>query len=318
MDAVARRTASLVSPDPERSLFYFMEVYLALEVAASRSPHTQAAKQRDLHLFGEWFQKTHPHANLSRWQRKDSRQFLEEVGRLSRPATVNRRLATLKHFAKFCLRLGALPGEDPTEKIQDIPSEPSRPRSLSRVQMKRLYQAAENLSRLRTHRHAMPLRDRAILWVLAQTGMRVASLCALEVSQLEGRYLRGVAGKGVRRQDHFLPQQAMQAMEAWLQQRGPEPGPLFWSFSHRRMDRSDVAQALRRIADQANQGVPEAERIQISPHVLRHTVAQELCDHHGESFAIAKLGHTSSRYIRRYLRRPTEMEERMLEEALAG
>ena len=79
-----------------------------------------------------------------------------------------------------------------------------------------------------------------------------------------------------------------------------------------------MAQALRRIADQANQGVAEGERIRVSPHVLRHTVAQELCDHHGESFAIEKMGHSSGRYIRRYLRRSPEVEEKMLEEALAG
>jgi site-specific recombinase XerC len=164
----------------------------------------------------------------------------------------------------------------------------------------------------------MPVRDRAILWVLAQTGMRVGSLCAVNLGQLEERYLRGVCGKSNKKQDCFLPQQSREALCSWLEQRGDTPGPLFWSYTQRRMDRSDVAQALRRIADQANLGREEAEKIRISPHILRHTVAQELCDQHGERFAVEKMGHSSARYIRRYVRRSAETEERMLEEALAG
>jgi hypothetical protein len=230
---------------------------------------------------------------------------------------VNRRLATLKHFAKFCLRLRLL-SIDPTDKMVDLPSEPVHPRSLNKEQMGRLYEAATLLGQVRIHRNAMPIRDRAILGVLAQTGMRVASLCALDLSQWDGSYLREVGGKGARKMDHFLPTGAMEALQAWLLERGPEPGPLFWSYSRRRMDRSDVAKTLRKIADQANLGVPENERIRISPHMLRHTVAQELCDRHGERFATEKLGHTSSRYIRRYLKRSSAVEEQMLEEALAA
>jgi integrase/recombinase XerC len=295
-----------------------MEVYLALEVAASRSTHTQVAKQRDLLLFEEWLKKNSQTGDIARWQRRDTRMFLEQQSRLHRPATVNRRLATLKHFSKFCMRIGAFPVGDPTERIMEIPYDPPRPRSLSKSQLQRMYDASDRLSEVRIHRHAMPVRDRAILWVLSQTGMRVASLCALDLSQVDGKYLRGVIGKGSRKQDHFLPQQARDALQKWLDMRGDSGGPLFWSFSKRRMDRSDVAQSLRRIGDEANRGVGEGERIHISPHVLRHTVAQELCDRHGENFAIEKMGHSSGRYIRRYLKRSTEVEERMLEEALSA
>ena len=258
MDAVLKLGTN---PDPERSFHNYMEVYLALEVAASRSPHTQAAKQRDLQLFEEWFQQTHQSGNIARWQRRDTKMFMEHQGRVHRPATVNRRLATLKHFAKFCTRLGAFSVGDPTDRIAELPYEAPRPRSLSKEQLQRMYDAAEVLSRSRTHRHAMPIRDRAILWVLAQTGMRVASLCTLEFSQVDGKYLRGVVGKGTRKQDHFLPQQARDALQMWMDQRGSEAGPLFWSFSKRRMDRSDVAQALRKIAEEANRGTPEGARL---------------------------------------------------------
>jgi site-specific recombinase XerD len=316
MDAVSRVTLS--PPDSERSLLYWIEVYLALEVAAYRSPHTQTAKKRDLTLFADWFLTNHPRMDIAQWSRRETSQFLERLRPENRPATINRRLATLKHFAKFCQRLGTFVEGDPTENIEDLPCEPARPRSLSRLQLSRLYQAAEALLQAPVRRHAMPLRDRAILWTLAQTGMRVTSLCALELSQFDGRYLRGVQSKGTKKQDHFLPQQAQRALEGWLAQRGAEPGPLFWSISRRRMDRSDVAQSLRKIADRANLGIPESERIQVNPHLFRHTVAQELCDRHGESFAVEKLGHSSPRYIRRYLRRPAELEEKMLEEALAG
>lgn len=261
------------NPDPECSFRNYMEVYLALEVAASRSVYTQAAKQRDLQLFEEWLQKAQHTGNITRWRSRDTKMFLEQQSTIHRPATVNRRLATLKHFAKFCLRLGAFTGGDPTERITGLPYEAPRPRSLTKKQLQRMYDAAEVLGRNRRHPHAMPVRDRAILLVLAQTGMRSVSICTLDLSQVDGKYLRGVAGKGSKKQDYFLPQLARDALQAWLEMRGPNPGPLFWSFSKRRIDRSDVAQILMRIAEEANRGVDESERIRISPHVLRHTVA---------------------------------------------
>lgn len=316
MQNLPQPTVNLSPKDPVHGLLHYLELYLTLEVAASRSPHTQQAKQRDLKVFVEWFYEAKGDGNMARWIRKDTQAYLHTLGKKNRPSTVNRRLATLKHFAKFCTRIGAFPLGDPTERISEVPREPLRPRSLSRAQMAHLYAAADQLCRTRTHQTALPKRDRAILWVMAQTGMRVASLTALDRRHYDGRYLRNVPCKGAHWQDHFLPQAARDALDAWLAQRGSTAGPLFWSCTENRLDRVDITAIFNRIVTTANETLPEAERFKMSPHMLRHTVAQELCDKFGESFAIEKLGHTSRAYIQRYLKRPADIEERMLEEAL--
>jgi integrase len=57
-----------------------------------------------------------------------------------------------------------------------------------------------------------------------------------------------------------------------------------------------------RIAAQANAHLPEAEKIDVSPHVLRHTFLRKLAETKGVHYAREASGHQSDRYIRRYVK----------------
>lgn len=298
--------------EPERSLLFYADLYKAIEIDAARSEHTRSAKVGDLKKFVAWFIEANGHTRIEQWLPRDSEGFVQAMAKSYRPASVNRMLATVRHFAKFCLRAGALPFGDPTDGVRDLPGEDLVPKGLTPHQVRRLLKAADVLCLIKTAKYSQAERDKAILLVLYQTGLRVSALCNLDADQFDRRYLRRVLGKGRKVQDVFLPKEAREALAGYLDDR--THGPLVQTRNGNRMSRIDVARALQRIAAQANTTLPDEEALELTPHMLRHTHAQELCDRHGESFAVERLGHASNRYIRRYLKRRPEVEEKMLEE----
>ena len=60
--------------------------------------------------------------------------------------------------------------------------------------------------------------------------------------------------------------------------------------------------------------MPEDQQIRLTPHVLRHTMLRRVAEEHGIQYAMEFSGHTSSRYIWRYVKPPREK----IEEAVEG
>jgi integrase/recombinase XerD len=57
------------------------------------------------------------------------------------------------------------------------------------------------------------------------------------------------------------------------------------------------------VAAQANAHLPEDEKIDVSPHVLRHTFLRKLAETKGVHYAREASGYQSDRYIWRYVNR---------------
>jgi len=67
---------------------------------------------------------------------------------------------------------------------------------------------------------------------------------------------------------------------------------------------------LQRIAAHANSRLPEAEQIDIHPHLLRHTQLRKVAREQGIEAAMEPSGHKSESYIWRYIQASEEeMEE---------
>jgi integrase/recombinase XerD len=84
--------------------------------------------------------------------------------------------------------------------------------------------------------------------------------------------------------------------------RGTSPGPLFTTRSGQRLDRTQAFVILRRLARQANAHLPPDEHLQVSPHVLRHTLLRKVANEKGVHYAMELSGHRSDRYIWRYVK----------------
>ena len=83
----------------------------------------------------------------------------------------------------------------------------------------------------------------------------------------------------------------------------PDGSPaLFLTRTGRTLSRREAAGIVRRIAAQANAHLSEEEKIDVSPHVLRHTFLRKLAETKGVQYAREASGHQSDRYIWRYVK----------------
>ena len=78
--------------------------------------------------------------------------------------------------------------------------------------------------------------------------------------------------------------------------------------------RSKVYDLLKRLEGMANAHLPEAERLEVTPHTLRHTRLRRVAEEKDLRFAKKLSGHKSDRYIRRYTDPSDEEFEREVAE----
>lgn len=145
------------------------------------------------------------------------------------------------------------------------------------------------------------IRDRAILLVLLDTGLRLGELVRLsigDVDLIEGRCR--VMGKGAKERVVPIGLRTRRALRAWIVTRRRTDGsdPLFIGRLGGRLTPWAVQQLVRRLA--LRSGVST----RCSPHVLRHSFARAFLANGGDVFSLQRiLGHSPSslQVTRRYV-----------------
>ena len=95
--------------------------------------------------------------------------------------------------------------------------------------------------------------------------------------------------------------EARKPIDEWVEVRGKGEGPLFSTRSGKAVERIQGWRIIQRMVEQANAHLPEDERVDASPHVLRHTFLRKLAEKHGVQYASEASGQLSDRYIWRYV-----------------
>jgi site-specific recombinase XerD len=133
-------------------------------------------------------------------------------------------------------------------------------------------------------------RDRTLLLVAYQTGLRVSELIGLKREDIvlgPGAHLRCL-GKGRKHRQTPLRRDAVGALEAWLRTApGALTDPLFPSIQGRTLSRDAVERLIARYASAAADRCPSLKGKRVSPHVLRHSTAMELLRHGVDRSVIA-------------------------------
>jgi integrase/recombinase XerD len=290
------------------SLAALAAAYFATEVAG-QARGTIDAKKRDLSRFLGFYARLYGHDRPEEWFPSVTREFCRQNARqrLSQ-ATQARVYASVRHFARWIhQKVRPFPLGLPTDGVKP-PSDPEPEwKGLSRADELRLLAAAQTL-RIRPGRGTnQGLRHHAAIAVLLGCGLRVSELLALDVAQYTGRGFRKVLAKGGRVRE-FIPVKtdARQVLEDWLAARGTAPGPIFTTRTGARLTREQFYKALQRVADQANAHRKSGDRLEVSPHVLRHTFLRKLAEEKGVHYAKEASGHRSDRYIWRYVKPDTQ------------
>lgn len=160
-------------------------------------------------------------------------------------------------------------------------------------------------------------RDKALLLLAVQTGLRVSELTGLNCSDITlgaGANLR-CEGKGRKQRIVPLTEPVEAMLQSWLFERAGQPAePLFPSRRGRRLSRDAIALRLSTHAGTAAEGCPSLRGRKIHPHVLRHTCAMNLLQAGVDTSVIALwLGHAGVRSTDAYVHADITIKEKALE-----
>jgi len=159
-------------------------------------------------------------------------------------------------------------------------------------------------------------RDRALLLVAIQTGLRVSELSALrrkDVALGTGAHVR-CYGKGRKLRCTPLRPDTAQVLEAWMRESPSAPdGPVFPSSRGGRLTEDAIKRRVVKHNDTAKEQCPSLADRRITPHALRHTTAMQLLQNGVDRTVIALwLGHESIETTQIYLHADMQLKERAL------
>jgi site-specific recombinase XerD len=159
-------------------------------------------------------------------------------------------------------------------------------------------------------------RDRTLLLVAIQTGLRVSELIGLRCDDVvleSGAHVQ-CEGKGRKQRCTPLRPDAVSALKAWISEQGARAAePLFPSVREGPLSRDAVERLVAKHVAKAQESCPSLKRKKVSPHVLRHTAAMELLQHGVDRSVIALwLGHESMETTQMYLHADLTLKEKAL------
>ncbi len=159
-------------------------------------------------------------------------------------------------------------------------------------------------------------RDRTLLLLAIQTGLRVSELIGLTCKDVVLDSGAHVRCKGKGRKDRCTPlrKELVAVLRSWLREQNGQPDdPLFPNARGGFLSRDGIEYLLAKNIAVARQKCPSMQKKRISPHVLRHTAAMELLQHGVDRTVIALwLGHESLETVYVYVQANLEMKEKAL------
>lgn len=160
-------------------------------------------------------------------------------------------------------------------------------------------------------------RDRALLLVAVQTGLRVSELTGLDCGDVSLGAGASVVCNGKGRKYRAVPlTSATEAvLRTWLAERsGRRDEPLFPTRTGRRLSVDAVERLLRKHATTASKQCPSIRPSRLHPHILRHSCAMSLLQAGVDTAVIALwLGHADIRSTNVYLHADMSIKQRALD-----
>jgi len=159
-------------------------------------------------------------------------------------------------------------------------------------------------------------RDRTLMLVAVQTGLRASELVSLRCDDVvlgAGAHLH-CNGKGRKERCTPLRKDAVKALRGWLRQRqGQLDDPLFPSARGKTLSHDGLQYLLSKHLVIARQHCSSLVRKKVTPHVLRHTAAMTLLQNGVDRAVIALwLGHESVETTYIYLHADLKLKEQAL------
>ena len=232
------------------------------------SPHTSSNYARDIAALAGYLDR----ANVTDWKRVDSQHVRMFAARAHAgglgPRSVQRRLSAVRGFFGYLVREGAA-ASNPAVDIRAPKAARRLPGTLDVDQINQLLEAPKG--------DALALRDRAIMELFYSSGLRLAELVGLSLTDIDlaDRTVR-VMGKGSKTRIVPVGRKAVEAIRTWLRERGALAGidetALFVGKFGERLKPRAIQLRIAHWAKRA--GLPS----RVYPHLFRHSFATHLLE----------------------------------------
>ena len=261
---------------------------ITLEKERNFSSHTIKAYKNDLNRFNLFLQQEINNIELKEINRNDIRKFLAdeyENGYTSK--TVARRLATLKSFFKYLVKVELI-----DNNVSIHVHSPKLPKKLPNFVDKNLINMLMDSPSTDT---LIGIRDRAVLELFYSTGIRLSELVNINIGDfyIDKKLLR-VIGKGNKERMIPYGKSSEIAISNYLSMRKLSFKPIY-ANSPLFVNKSEKRISKRTIQRRVNSYIKlVADGKSIGPHMLRHTFATHLLDNGADITAVKDLlGHSS-------------------------
>jgi site-specific recombinase XerD len=295
--------------------------------------HTARAKQLDTDRFLGFLQRYRRASDIdslkvSDWDFSATQRFVDESLKSGEaPATVSRRLATLKHMGRVLAE--RLPGFiNPARDVRPPKQQPTRPQSISTSEVAAIRQRAQTISKERGD--FTTLRNETLLTLFLDTGLRADEIRSIQISQIDARleWIKQVRTKGRQFRKVYISQQMREPLKKYLAARAVELQRFFPNLSASTDAKLPLFISTFK-ASSANlksfeMGAKSIWRVirsysvdtKLHPHLLRHTFATDLLGVSRDIRLVAQaLGHSDVRITMRYTERGDEEVAQALETA---
>lgn len=248
------------------------------------APGTLATYRSNFRLFAQWL--TDKDLNVATLTQAILRDYKIELKERYKPSTINTKLTCISLLIQWSIKRGYI-SENPMAKIKLLKTEVYS-KWLTGKQTEAILRASqEAIERARVknldHSLMVALRQNAIAIIMLNTGLRVSELCDLKLDDVKNGILIVKWGKGAKRREVPINEQARAALETRLSVRKSDS--LFVFTTTKRMNRQLVYSHLSQLGKRLG--------FRLTPHLLRHTFGKSLVNKGVTLDKIAKLmGHS--------------------------
>jgi len=269
----------------------WLHAFLTYLEQSERSPATIRSYRSDLTALASWYEAAagepfDPATLTPTDLRHYKRALVEQQG--LKPASINRKLATLRSFLHWASESGTATASLPLKVPKSEPKERRGPRWLDRREQNALLRSVE--------RGGSP-RDVAIVKLLLNTGVRIQELCALTWKDVSVSARKGTLtvrrGKGNKRREVPLNADAREALRLAGYEHSAGAEAAIFQGQRGPITPRGIQIFLARYGASAG--------LALSPHMLRHSFCKNLVDAGvGLEKVAALVGHESLETTRRY------------------
>ena len=300
---------------------------------ASGLGHTARAKQLDLGHFVKFLAAYRGYSKPEKlkvrdWDFSSVQRFMDEcLHKGESPATVARRLATIKHMGRtFSEKVAGFvnpASEAKSPKIQAL-----KPQALSKTEIRAI--RAKSKERRAQKDSFIRLRNDTLVNFLVDTGLRADEIRVLKRAQLDEKneWIRNVRTKGRRYRNVYITSAIRPHLKKYLEARDRELKRYYTKLTRA----CDAVLPLFISGYGAVPGKPESfmmgaktiwravhelsSGVDLHPHLLRHTYALDLLKHSNDVRLVSQaLGHSDVKITMRYTERKDEEVAQALERA---